>query len=202
MSTKQEKIPPFEYSGGREFTSRLLNVTGTTNLVELSDLLNVPRTTISTWHRRDMTAYEIAIRICLTTGASLKYVVLGEGEPFDTDVKPVDISIPLTKEVLQDGEITISNVIKFDGVLLNSYNLNQDTVRLIEHKSELMMVDTNKTNPTSGRYLINIDGSISINHLQRLPGKKLAMSFGDSTIEVSDDDINVIGRIVMTMEKE
>ena len=202
MSTAQEKISPFEYSGGRKFTSRLLNVTGVDNLVELSDLLNVPRTTISTWHRRDMTAYEVVVRICLATGASLKYVVLGEGEPFDTDVKPVDTSIPLTKEVLQDGEITKSNVIKFDGVLLNSYNLNQDTVRLIEHDSELMMVDTNKANPTSGRYLINIDGSISINHLQRLPGKKLAMSFGESTIEVSDDDINVIGRIVMTMEKE
>ncbi|MCD9549850.1 hypothetical protein GLP21_14560 [Photobacterium carnosum] len=59
-----------------------------------------------------------------------------------------------------------------------------------------------ETNPASGRYLIDIDGSISINHLQRLPGKKLAMSFGDSSIEVAQEDIKVIGRVAMTIDKE
>ncbi|QUM88855.1 hypothetical protein HWV03_08615 [Moritella sp. 36] len=31
---------------------------------------------------------------------------------------------------------------------------------------------------------MDIDGSISINHLQRLPGKKLAMSYGNTSVEV------------------
>ncbi|MCD9554884.1 hypothetical protein GRJ22_00120 [Photobacterium carnosum] len=39
-------------------------------------------------------------------------------------------------------------------------------------------------------------------NLQRLPGKKLAMSFGNSSIEVTQDDIRVIGRIAMTIDKE
>lgn len=202
MTMDQEKIPPFDYSGGRNFTSRLLNVTGADNLVVLSDMIGVPRTTISTWHRRDMTAYEVAVRICLATGASLKYVVLGEGEPFDTVEKNIDTSIPLTKEVLRDGEITIDGVIKFDSVLLNNYNLNKETVRLVEYDSELMMVDISKNHPTSGRYLIDIDGSISINYLQRLPGKKLAMSFGDSSVEIAQEDIKVIGRVVIAIDKE
>ena len=63
-------------------------------------------------------------------------------------------------------------------------------------------MNTLETNPTSGKYLIDIDGSISINHLQRLPGKKLAMSFGDSSVEISQEDIKVIGRIAITIDKE
>ncbi|HIF9333377.1 TPA: helix-turn-helix domain-containing protein [Photobacterium damselae] len=202
MSTNQGKIPPFDYSGGRNFTDRLLNVTGVSNLVELSDLINVPRTTISTWHRRDMTAYEIVVRICLATGASLRYVALGEGEPFDLTTKIESTSIALKKEILQDGNLTPSNTIKFDEALLNSYNLTKENIRLIEYDFELMLVDMNKNNPTSGRYLIDIDSSISINHLQKLPGKRLAVSFGDSVIEISETDISVLGRVVMTVNKE
>ncbi|SMY34980.1 hypothetical protein [Photobacterium andalusiense] len=59
-----------------------------------------------------------------------------------------------------------------------------------------------EVNPASDRYLIDIDGSISVNHLQRLPGKKLAMSFGDSSIEVAGKDIRVIGRVAMAINKE
>ncbi|WP_239994315.1 bacteriocin [Photobacterium phosphoreum] len=65
-----------------------------------------------------------------------------------------------------------------------------------------LFINIQEVNPASGRYLIDIDGSISVNHLQRLPGKKLAMNFGDSSIEVAQEDIKVIGRIAMTIDKE
>ncbi|MGT0150101.1 hypothetical protein ACT691_13585 [Vibrio metschnikovii] len=35
----------------------------------------------------------------------------------------------------------------------------------------------------AGNYLIDVDGRLSINQIQRLPGRKLAIAFGDSTIE-------------------
>ncbi|NQZ92319.1 MAG: hypothetical protein HRT97_08265 [Moritella sp.] len=47
-----------------------------------------------------------------------------------------------------------------------------------------------------------MDGSISINHLQRLPGKKLAMSYGNTSVEVAEADIVVLGRVALVMEKE
>ncbi|MGF1761029.1 helix-turn-helix domain-containing protein [Photobacterium sagamiensis] len=202
MSTNQAKIPPFDYSGGKDFTGRLLNVTGVSNLVELSDLIGVPRTTLSTWHRRNMTAFEIVVRVCLATGASLKYVALGEGEPFEDTSTPVDTSVAITKEFISNGVLTENSVMKFDKTLLEYYNLDAEQTRLVELDSELMMINTSETNPTSGRYLIDVDGSVSINHIQRLPGKKLAMSFGDSSIEIAEGDIKVLGRIVMTMDKE
>ncbi|MGF1689432.1 helix-turn-helix domain-containing protein [Photobacterium japonica] len=201
MSMNQAKIPPFDYSGGKDFTDRLLNVTGAANLVVLSDLIEVPRTTISTWHRRNMTAYEIVVRVCLATGASLKYVALGEGEPFEDTSTPVDTSVPITKEFISNGMLTENSVMTFDKTLLGYYNLDAEQTRLVELDSELMLINTSETNPTSGRYLIDIDGSVSINQMQRLPGQRLALSFGSSSVEVAEGDIKVLGRVVMTMAK-
>lgn len=53
----------------------------------------------------------------------------------------------------------------------------------------------------SGEYLIEINGLLSLNHIQRLPNK-LAVVFGNSTVEVSEEDIKVIGRVAVTLKKE
>ncbi|EHU5194889.1 TPA: bacteriocin [Vibrio vulnificus] len=52
-----------------------------------------------------------------------------------------------------------------------------------------------------GTYLVDMNGRLSINHVQRLPNK-LAVVFGNSTVEVSEQDIKVIGRVAVTLRKE
>lgn len=49
--------------------------------------------------------------------------------------------------------------------------------------------------------MVDMNGRLSINHVQRLPNK-LAVVFGNSTVEVSEQDIKVIGRIAATLRKE
>ncbi|CAH8242306.1 hypothetical protein VAEKB19_6520003 [Vibrio aestuarianus] len=52
------------------------------------------------------------------------------------------------------------------------------------------------------RFLVVVDGRLSINYLQRSPGKKIAIAFDTSTIEVSEQDIKVLGRVAMEMKKK
>ena len=82
------------------------------------------------------------------------------------------------------------------------YRYSMGNISVINLDGSLLLVNTEETNPSSGRYLLDIDGSISINHLQRLPGKKLAMSYGNTSIEVAEADIVVLGRVALVMEKE
>jgi hypothetical protein len=42
---------------------------------------------------------------------------------------------------------------------------------------------------------------MSITHIQRRPNK-LAVVFGDSTVEVAEEDIKVVGRVAVTLRKD
>lgn len=63
-----------------------------------------------------------------------------------------------------------------DATIMIRYCLTAASTRLIGLDGSLLFVNTEETIPSTGPYLLDIDGSISINHLQHLPGKKLAMS--------------------------
>lgn len=196
----QTKIPPFSYKGGRDITEKLKQLANVSEFQDLADVFDIPKSTISTWHTRNMTPYEIVVRVCIATGCSIKWLALGEGEAFEeitnSSIKRLSI------EKISNGLLESSGTISLDLITLEKYGLEASTTTVVEQDGNLHFVNTLETNPASGRYLIDIDGSISINHLQRLPGKKLAMSFGDSSIEVAQEDIKVIGRVAMTIDKE
>ncbi len=54
----------------------------------------------------------------------------------------------------------------------------------------------------SSIYLADMDGLLSLNDIQDLPGKKLAISFNGSTLTVEEDDVRVVGRVALVMEKK
>lgn len=54
---------------------------------------------------------------------------------------------------------------------------------------------------TNSTHLVDMDGLLSLNEIQRLPSKKLAISFNGSTIQVNELDVKVVGRVALVMEK-
>lgn len=200
MNTPQPEIKTFNYTSGKDFTTRLLTVTGASNLSKLAQLICVPRTTIATWHRQDMIQHEIIVRICLATGASLRYLALGEGERFE---KTENSSIKtLLIEKISNRSLETKGHISLNLLALGEYNLEESSTTVVEQKSSFFFVNTLETNTTLGKYLIDIDSSLSINHLYLLPGKKLVMSFRDSLIQISQEDIKIIGHIVMAINND
>ncbi|EHK9610785.1 phage repressor protein CI [Vibrio parahaemolyticus] len=201
MGRLKAKIPPFEYLGGRDFTEKLKKVTGCKTFELMSDRYGVPNSTFSTWHTHNRTGFELIVREHLATGASVRYMALGEGEPYDNgeDRTPTD---SIVVHSIMNGELVESSQVAIDALTLDGYGLKAGSTLIVEIENQRCFLNTEETNATSGRYLIEIDGAHSVNHVQRLPGKKLAISFGNSTIEVSEEDINVLGRVTMSMNKE
>ncbi|EGR1562253.1 transcriptional regulator [Vibrio alginolyticus] len=202
MTKIPAKVPPFDYINGREFTEKLKDVTGCKTYDLLADYYGIPKSTFSTWHTHNRTGWELIIRTHLATGASIRYLALGEGEPFG-DGKPNTLaSQDLQIFTLIDGALVEAGKTAIDLVTLDRFGLKPSLTQVIEDDSGLYYVNKESTDPVSGDYLIDIDGRLSINYLQRLPGKKLAIAFGNSTIEVSEEDIKVLGRVAMEMKKK
>ncbi|HCE1805956.1 TPA: phage repressor protein CI [Vibrio parahaemolyticus] len=202
MTRIHAKIPPFDYINGREFTEKLKDVTKCKTYELLADYYGIPKSTFSTWHTHNRTGWELIIRTHLATGASVRYMALGEGEPFDEGTSNTLTSQELQIFNLVDGALVEAGITALDLVTLDKFGLKPSFTQVVEDDSGIYYINKESTDPVTGDYLIDIDGRLSINYLQRLPGKKLAIAFGTSTIEVSEEDIKVHGRVAMEMKKK
>ena len=200
MKQLQAVIPPFEYLGGKDVTEKLVSITNSGNFQGLTTTFGIPKSTIATWHQREISPFEIAVRVHLAKGVSLKWLLLDQGEAFES--AGVILKEKLVIEKIANGMLDESGEMNLDVAIMERYELTSSITRVIDLDGSLLFVNTEETNPSSGRYLLDIDGSISINHLQRLPGKKLAMSYGNTSVEIAEADIVVLGRVVLAMEKE
>lgn len=208
MRTDQAKLTPFDYEGGKIVTDRLHEILGTKTIRELGERLDVSASTIATWHKRALCPFEVLLRAHMYTGVSLKWLTLGEGSPF-----PNRASIERSKESfetkllldiesfnIKEGMLCNPQTLTFDKSYLDEAEVSNPIV--IRDNKVTYIVDRNDTQVVSGTYLVDMDSLLSLNELQRLPGKKLAISFNGSTLTVEEDEIKVVGRVALVMEKK
>jgi hypothetical protein len=138
---------------------------------------------------------------------SLKWLLLDEGEPFPEQNAQDHISkkneaktlFDLDYFTLTNGKLVKNETLAFDKSYLDK--LGVLNVMGIDHDGTTFIVDKEVHQAVSGTYLVDMDGLLSLNDIQRLPGKKLAISFNGSTLTVEEDEVRVVGRVALVMEK-
>lgn len=210
---KDNKILPFDYLKGDEFTEKLKEVTGCRTFLDMAELLDVPKATFSAWKLHDRTSHELMVRLHLAMGIPIEELALKpkDRSQFATKAEEPRATYGVTVTTEQNTQLPVRSVISFcltngklleTGVVpysvrrLNSFGLERSELIEIETNQSVMLVDKNENDAMNGNYLIGIDGRYSINQVQRLPGK-LAIAFDGQTIEVQDGDIEVIGKVVL-----
>ncbi|WP_295894045.1 phage repressor protein CI [uncultured Vibrio sp.] len=216
------KIPAYKYLSGVDFTENLKHLTKSRTFLELADILEVPKATFSTWNTHDRTSHELMVRLHLRLGIPIAELALSEEErknltntpaPQAADVAVNEFLSDLTDENPQHQTVILKSFCLTNGKLIdtgnvpyalrrmNSFNLKVEHTIEVETNEAVYLLDKSTTDAVSGDYLIDVDGRLSINQIQRLPGRKLAVAFGDSTLEVAEHDIKVIGRVAVTSRK-
>ncbi|MEH0052660.1 phage repressor protein CI [Vibrio alginolyticus] len=207
MQSNQLKIEIPNYVSGKDFLKKLMKVTETEQQQELAAIFGIPKSTLATWRQRDLTPHEIAVRAHLKLGVSLNWLLLDEGEPF-TNSKMNTHTNKFANETcifdidcfaIEDGKLKNRGVISFDKALLNE--LGVVNVMAIKDGQNTYLINKESRQAVSGTYLVDMDSLLSLNEIQRLPGKKLAISFNGSTLTVDEDEVRVVGRVALVMEK-
>lgn len=213
----------FDYIKGEAFTDKLKEINGVNSLGELAQIYGVPKTTFSTWNSHNRNSHELVVRTHLRTGIPVQELILPKGYPmtalhhsFWDSKKTADSAIRssgaerqnpqldvvvIKSFCLTNGQLVPTGELPFAQRMFNSWDLNAASTVEIETNEGSFLVDKELNDAVSGDYLIDMNGRLSINHIQRLPNK-LAVVFGNSTVEVSEEDIKVIGRVAVALEKK
>ncbi|HHF2926680.1 TPA: phage repressor protein CI [Vibrio alginolyticus] len=208
MKSCQFPIKPPKYVGGKEVIERLMQATNTSSNQALADAFGLPKSTVGTWRHRNLVPYEIVIRLHLETGISIKWLTLGQGEPYESPSEHTHISKKNeTKQIfdadcfrIEEGKLVNQGSLALDKAMLDE--LAVVNVMAIKGESATYFVNKESRQAVSGTYLVDMDGLFSLNEIQRLPGKKLAISFNGSTLTVEEDEVRVVGRVALVMEKK
>ncbi|HHY0535614.1 TPA: phage repressor protein CI [Vibrio parahaemolyticus] len=208
MKSCQFPIRPPEYVGGKEVIERLMQATNTHSNQALADAFGLSKSTVGTWRHRNLVPYEIVIRLHLETGISIRWLTLGQGEPYDGASEYTQVSKKNeSKQIvdadcfrIENGQLVNQGTLALDKAFLNEL----DVVSVIAIKDGLntFLVNKESRQAVSGTYLVDMDGLLSLNQIQRLPGKKLAINFNGSPLTVDEDEVRIVGRVVLVMEKK
>ncbi|MGR5139829.1 helix-turn-helix domain-containing protein [Vibrio jasicida] len=212
----------FDYIKGEAFTDKLKEINRVNSLGELAQIYGVPKTTFSTWNSHNRNSHELVVRTHLRTGIPVRELILPKDYPetelhysFWGNQKAPDAEITSSSPGLQtpqlatvaiksfcltNGQFVPTGEIPYAQRMFNSWDLDATNTVEIETNEGRFLVDKEQNDAVSGDYLIDMNGRVSINHIQRLP-HKLAIVFGNSTVEVSEEDISVIGRVVIVLRK-
>ncbi|WED23484.1 helix-turn-helix domain-containing protein [Vibrio sp. JC009] len=210
-----EKTPPFDYLKGEEFTERLKELTGMKTFLEMSDTFGIPKATFSAWRLHDRTSHELMVRLHLAHGIPIEEMALSKEDRAKVFIshssKDKDAVVALeqaSKEQscrvqsfkLDNGKLVSKEALVFDLTLLNDQGVRSPMAITTEDFTAIIDKEINQA--VSGTYLIDMDGLLSLNEIQRLPGKQLAIAFNNSTLTVDELSVKVVGKVVLDINKK
>lgn len=179
--------------GGRGTIERMVEAYGFSTRQALYDQLGVSKGTLANRYMRDSFPSDWVIQCSLETGASLKWLINGQGKMFGE--KSTDL-IEVGKIKIIEGHIFESGSYFFDRTFLK-HNFIQP-LSISDDKS-LYVSEQKHDLISDGKWLVNIDDSYSIRDISKLPGNKIRVSSNLISFDCGQNDLTFHSKIIITV---
>lgn len=185
MNIKDTHLEPIE------ILDRICDIYGFTQKIQLANYLDISASSLQNRYTRGTISYDYAAICSLDTGASLKWLLTGEGKKFEHDTSK-KTQIEYEEFTLSEGKLHEEEFLSIDPHLFRKQLVDGIAVRT---DGRLHFVDK-AASLADGSWLVDIEGAISIRELTVLPGKRLHVAGGKVPFECGIDEIKTIGRVV------
>ncbi|CNI68301.1 phage repressor protein CI [Yersinia mollaretii] len=182
-------------TGGGEVLDRIIEAYGFTSKIDYCNHLNISGSSLSMRYKRNHFPSDLAIRCIAETGVNLEWLATGTGKKFDDGRLDV-FKIP--KKKLIDGQLFDASYLIFDKDLFLPSQLSMGEPQVILDGETHYIVDCIFSEVYDGKWLVNIEGKISIRDLTRIPIRRVRVSGVGMAFDCGLEDINMLGRVVMT----
>lgn len=176
---------------------RVLEAYGFTQKLQLAEHLGIASSSMSARYKRGGLPADIMLKCMAETGVTLEWLATGHGRKFEDE--EVDI-LKMPRRKIVDGLMYDAGIYMLDKVsFLPGVPLPTSPVCVLEGNNQFI-VDTSFTEVYDDQWLVEIEGKMSIRTLTRIPIKKVRVSGVGMAFDCGIDDINVIGRVVLTIQ--
>ncbi|HDL7600023.1 TPA: helix-turn-helix domain-containing protein [Yersinia enterocolitica] len=178
--------------GGQAAIDRMLEAYGFSTKQALCEQLGISASTLANRYLRDTFPADLVIQCALETGVSLRWLTTGEGVMYE-NAKQLDI-VQIPRQKLLDGKLYDSNFYMFDKAFLPDglkdpiVILDGDVTYIADRKFDEVQ---------DGKWVVDIEGTISIRDIIRIPGGKVRVEGGKFAFDCGLNEINIIGTIVL-----
>jgi len=179
-----------------EVLDRVCEAYGFTTSLQLADYLDIASSSMSARRTRGVFPADIVVKCALETGFNLEWLATGVGKKCENDT--LDI-MKFTRKKLVDGQLYDSGYVMFDKVLFRAGTPLPENPLCIQDDKTQYILDQTFAEVFDGEWLVNVEGKISIRTLTRIPIKKVRVSGVGMAFDCALEDIDVIGRVVMTI---
>ncbi|MCT8824352.1 helix-turn-helix domain-containing protein [Glaesserella parasuis] len=185
-----------EFIGGKEVLDRIQQAYGFSKRKDLATHANIPHNTFSTWAKRGFFPAELVARCAIETGARLRFLAYGEEPIFD---KSSDMKYFQGFKVENGKKFILQNIAMPSSLL--PQGIDEQNSVVVQEGNVTYIVTVNVGEAVDGSYFIVVENSSSIRYLTRLPNNRVRVDGGKFSFEADLNDITVVGKVVLKIEK-
>lgn len=176
--------------------NRVLEAYGFSTKIMLADHLGIASSSLAGRYKRGGFPADIVVRCMAETGANLEWLATGSGPRFNDEA--LDI-LKLQRRKIVDGQLFEAGFYLLDkATFLPGRQVPQEAVCVIDASTQYI-VDKKFSEIYDDKWLVEIEGKVSVRTLTRIPIKKVRVSGLGMAFDCSIEDINILGRVVLTI---
>ncbi|AOM42214.1 phage repressor protein CI [Xenorhabdus hominickii] len=169
---------------------RICEVYGFNQKIQLARHFEIASSSLANRYSRGSISYDFVVHCALETGANISWLLTGKGPQFEKKMSEETQKVNLF--TLSDGNLINESSLGITGKFFSKSLINPIGVY---SDSKLHFVEQD-TSLSDGLWLVDIEDTVSIRELTKLPGKRLHISGGNVPFECSINDIKTLGRVV------
>lgn len=175
---------------------RVLEAYGFSQKLMLADHLGIASSSLAGRYRRGGFPADIVVRCAAETGVNLEWLATGKGRMYDDE--KLD-TLTMRRKKLIDGQLFDAGYLMFDKTLILPPKPELIKPFSLVDESNQYIIEQEVTDVFDGEWLLDIEGKISIRTLNRIPIKKVRVSGIGMAFDCAIEDIEIVGRVVLTI---
>ncbi len=195
-------MPKFNFDPNTDATAvldRIIQAYGFGSKLLLAQHFEMAASSLSSRYKRAIFPADMVIKCVSETGVSLEWLATGQGKKFDDD--ELDI-LKLPNNKLIDGKLYPSGYLIIDKAIFTvGQPIPSKPICLLDGKNHLI-IDRQFDEVYDGKWLIEIDGKISIRELTRMPMQRVRVSGVGMAFDCTLKELEIIGRVVTIIENQ